>query len=145
MICRAQPPPLNETLTIFRLDLPQILHPVTHFTMASLFQSLSEDMEKVIHVVEEGTKIIMGTSSHMGDQSATYPSDSGDVYETDEDGFLEDGRDMGTPLMGMADSVLSDIMLNQVSCSMYYTSWCCCCSQVTVIHTSHNYLALVFI
>jgi hypothetical protein len=36
------------------------------------------------------------------------------VYDVDEDGFLGDEEDMESPLMGMADSVLSDIMSNQV-------------------------------
>ena len=82
--------------------------------MASLFKSLSEDMEKIAQVVEEGAKIIMGTSSQMGDES-TYQAADADVYDVDQDGFLEDEEDMESPLMGMADSVLSDIMANQVS------------------------------
>jgi hypothetical protein len=84
--------------------------------MASLFKSLSEDMEKIAQVVEEGTKIIMGTSSHMGEQSANNiaPGQTADagLYDGDE---LYDDEDMESPLMGMADSVLSDIMSSQVS------------------------------
>ena len=84
--------------------------------MASLFKSLSEDMEKIAQVVEEGAKIIMGTSSQMGDESTYQAADAdADVYDVDQDGFLEDEEDMESPLMGMADSVLSDIMANQVS------------------------------
>lgn len=82
--------------------------------MASLFKSLSEDMEKIAQVVEEGAKIIMGTSSQMGDEPTGQTADA-NVYDVDEDGFLEDEDDMESPLMGMADSVLSDIMSNQVS------------------------------
>jgi hypothetical protein len=81
--------------------------------MASLFKSLSDDMEKIAKVVEEGTKIIMGTSTQMGDQSTEQTADAV-VYDVDEDGFLEDEEDMESPLMGMADSVISDIMSNQV-------------------------------
>ena len=80
--------------------------------MASLFKSLSDDMEKIVQVVEEGAKIIMGTSEQMGDSSTGQTNDA-DVYN--EDGFLEDDEEMDSPLMGMADSVLSDIMTNQVS------------------------------
>lgn len=80
--------------------------------MASLFKSLSDDMEKIAQVVEEGAKIIMGTSEQMGDSSTGQTNDA-DVYN--EDGFLEDDEEMDSPLMGMADSVLSDIMTNQVS------------------------------
>ena len=95
--------------------------------MASLFKSLSEDMEKIAQVVEEGTKIIMGTSEHMGDAS-TGQSNVADVY--DEEGFSEDDQDMDSPLMGMADSVLSDIMANQVSsCIIYFGYHQCKCKQ----------------
>lgn len=83
--------------------------------MTSLFKSLPDDMEKIakVKVVQEGTKIIMGTSTQMGDQPTEQPTDAG-VYDVDEDGFLGDEEDMESPLMGMADSVLSDIMSNQV-------------------------------
>jgi hypothetical protein len=81
--------------------------------MASLFKSLSDDMEKIAQVLEEGTKIILGTSSHMGDSDST--GQAADVYDVDEDGFFEDEEDMESPLMGMADNVLTDIMSNQVS------------------------------
>lgn len=84
--------------------------------MASLFKSFSEDMEKIAQVVEEGAKIIMGTDTYMGDKSTDQTAGAdADVYDVDQDAFLEDEEDMESPLMGMADSVLSDIMANQVS------------------------------
>lgn len=95
--------------------------------MASLFKQLSEDMEKVAQVVEEGTKFMMGESSHMGEQgdandatSAPTTGGGGDHEYGGEDGdnlFDDvDGMegDYGSPLMGMADSVMSDIMSTQV-------------------------------
>lgn len=91
--------------------------------MAALFKSLSDDMEKVAQVMEEGAKIIMGTSNYMGqpspnDNEAHPPTMKGfDVGDDSADAAFfdeEDGGDYGSPLMGMADSVLSDIMSAQV-------------------------------
>ncbi|KAL7526104.1 hypothetical protein ACHAWF_001647 [Thalassiosira exigua] len=86
--------------------------------MASLFGQLSDDMERVAQVVEEGMKFMMGSTAHMGEDGNDAPSDptssegggggDGDVSFDD----LEDAYD--SPLMGMADSVMSDIMSNQV-------------------------------
>ncbi|KAL3784608.1 hypothetical protein HJC23_007064 [Cyclotella cryptica] len=80
--------------------------------MASLFKSLSEDMEKIAQVVEEGTKIIFGTST-LNEDTSGQSADAGAFYNGDEDGFYEDGEEMQSPLMGMADSVISDIMSSQ--------------------------------
>jgi hypothetical protein len=49
----------------------------------------------------------------MGDSDST--GQAADVYDVDEDGFFEDEEDMESPLMGMADNVLTDIISNQVS------------------------------
>ena len=106
--------------------------------MASLFKQLSEDMERVAQVLEEGTKFMMGEIPDMGETS-TASSDPttggggvGGGYENDGAQYAGDGEygdsivddidgmegDYGSPLMGMADSVMSDIMSTQV---------CLCC------------------
>jgi hypothetical protein len=101
------------------------------FTMASFFKQLSEDMEKVIQTVEEGAKFMMGETAYLGekkkndaesllDPTTTFYNDGDSDGGADElmmgdnfDGI--DELDGGSPLMGMADSVLSDIMSMQVS------------------------------
>jgi len=101
--------------------------------MASLFKQLSDDMEMIARVVEEGTKFMMGESAQMGEQgieagsgspssaekSATTIGD--DAHFDDEDTVYDGDIDMdalgdayGSPLLGMADSVMSDIMSTQV-------------------------------
>ena len=88
--------------------------------MASFFKQLSDDMEKVVQVVEEGAKFMMGESARMGGEgpNAASPSTAfGDDVHVDPDGdaIFDDMDDMyGSPLMGMADSVMSDIMSMQV-------------------------------
>ena len=93
--------------------------------MASFFKQLSDNMEMVARVVEEGAKFMMG-EVQMGEQgiSAGLSVDSsfaiGDgAHYGDEDAFNDGDVDAigdayGSPLMGMADSVLSDIMSSQV-------------------------------
>ena len=95
---------------------------------ASFFKQLSDDMEKVIQTVEEGAKFMMGETAYLGEKkndaeslftTALY-NDGGDSDGDaifDELGDKIDGIDEldgGSPLMGMADSVLSDIMSMQV-------------------------------
>ena len=90
--------------------------------MASLFKSLSDDMERVAQAVEEGAKILMGTATQMGEHDnddPAAPMGSGDapVHDFgDEDSafIMDEDEQYGSPLMGMADSVLSDIMSAQV-------------------------------
>lgn len=93
--------------------------------MASFFNQLSEDMERVARVVEEGTKFMMGESSDMSGggeghgNDATAAAGSGGPSDHDGGAFedmdvMEDMEDYGSPLMGMADSVMSDIMSHQV-------------------------------
>lgn len=99
--------------------------------MASFFKQLSDDMERVAQVVEEGAKFMMGDSPNMGGQgnddaagaSASDPTIGGDdvhvLGEGDEDAIFDDMDGIpeeayGSPLMGMADSVMSDIMSTQV-------------------------------
>lgn len=82
--------------------------------MASLFKSLSEDMEKIAQIVEEGTKIIFGKST-LNDDPSGENVDSNDLHVRDEDGFYDVEEEMESPLMGMADSVISDIMSSRVS------------------------------
>ena len=92
----------------------------THCAMASFFKQLSDDMEKVVQVVEEGAKFMMGESARMGREGSDAASPStafgDDVHiNPDGDALFDDMDDMdGSPLMGMADSVLSDIMSMQV-------------------------------
>lgn len=94
---------------------------VARFTMASLFKQLSDDMERVAQVVEEGAKFMMGESDLMGAEGNSDAADAtaggGMPVVEDGDGIFEDLADMedvGSPLMGMADSVMSDIMSTQV-------------------------------
>jgi len=97
--------------------------------MASYFQQLSDDMEKVAQVFTEGAKFMMGESSSMGGGSsedtvsnADTTMNGDDIHISDDmdgDGGIDmdglDGvEDFGSPLMGMADSVMSGIMSNQV-------------------------------
>ena len=95
--------------------------------MAPYFQQLSDDMEKVAQVFTEGAKFMMGESSSMGGGSEDTVSNADttmngdDIQITDENdggGIDMDGldgvEDFGSPLMGMADSVMSGIMSNQV-------------------------------
>jgi len=103
--------------------------------MASYFQQLSDDMEKVAQVFTEGAKFMMGESTSMGGDggedtvsSDTTTMNGDDIQITDEDvgdGIDMDGldgvEDFGSPLMGMADSVMSGIMSNQVR----YVLICC--------------------
>lgn len=103
--------------------------------MASYFKQLTDDMERVAELVTEGTKFMMGETTHMGgggNVDATTSSDpntidndvhllddeDGDAIFDDMDGMYEEG--FGSPLMGMADSVMSDIMSTQVRCSMIH-------------------------
>lgn len=99
--------------------------------MASFFQSLSDDMEKVAQVVEEGAKILMGTATRMGESggrggvSGIINDDNVVGHDEDGDGgqsfsMNEDDEEYGSPLMGMADSVLSDIMSSQVRIDALY-------------------------
>ena len=84
--------------------------------MASYFKQLSDDMEKVVQVVSEGYQFMMGETSGIGNADA--PGDNNEdgnaaMFE-DMDGLDDDEEGFGSPLMGMADSVMSDIMSNQV-------------------------------
>ncbi|KAL9180236.1 hypothetical protein ACHAXT_008206, partial [Thalassiosira profunda] len=97
-------------------------------TMASYFKQLSDDMERVAQVVEEGAKFMMGSSEHVGAADSGDDGgagadpgddmhDSGDPAGGEGDGLLDDLEDAvggASPLMGMADSVMSDIMSSQV-------------------------------
>ena len=90
--------------------------------MASFFKSLSDDMEKVAQVLEEGYQFLSGAATQMGDASAADSAEAdfdGDemLHGDDEDINLEDFEEYGSPLMGMADSVMSDIMSYQVRLS----------------------------
>jgi hypothetical protein len=84
--------------------------------MATFFKTLSDDMEKVVQVLEEGYQILSGAATQMGEASSNIqttnsaPAD----FDGDEDIDLEDMEEYGSPLMGMADSVMSDIMSYQV-------------------------------
>ena len=90
--------------------------------MASFFKSLSDDMEKVAQVLEDGYQILSGAATQMGEassnnhaaDSATAGVDVDELLHGDEDIKLEDFEEYGSPLMGMADSVMSDIMSYQV-------------------------------
>ncbi|KAL7448085.1 hypothetical protein ACHAWC_000342 [Mediolabrus comicus] len=85
--------------------------------MASFFKTLSDDMEKVAQVFEEGYQIMTGEATRMGEApDATGATDMDDVLEDgNEDHInLEDIEEYGSPLMGMADSVMSDIMSHQI-------------------------------
>ena len=118
--------------------------------MASFFKQLSEDMEKVIQTVEEGAKFMMGETAYLGekktndaesllDPTTTYHNDGDSDGGADElmgeenfDGI--DELDGGSPLMGMADSVLSDIMSMQVSV-FRQTNINSCCLYLLYTHS----------
>jgi hypothetical protein len=119
------PPPPRTTMTLLLLFQPS---PETN-TMASLFKQLSDDMEMIARVVEEGTKFMMGESAQMGEQGIEAGSSSSaeepattigdDAHFDDEDAVYDGDMDAlgdayGSPLLGMADSVMSDIMSSQV-------------------------------
>jgi len=94
--------------------------------MASFLKQLSDDMERVAQVIEDGAKFVMGEYDHIGEHTKNAASDptTGGIFEhdnIDEDANLDtDGLadtdiedSLGSPLMGMADSVMSDIMSSQ--------------------------------
>jgi hypothetical protein len=107
-----------------RSKVEWLIYPYIITTMASFFKSLSDDMEKVAQVLEEGYQILSGAATQMGEASSNiHTADSaaaadfdGDelLYGGGEDIDLEDMEEYGSPLMGMADSVMSDIMSYQV-------------------------------
>ena len=87
--------------------------------MASFFKQLSDDMEMVARVVEEGTKFMMGESVQMGEHRAESTTNlDNDVHFDDIDAVYDEmdvaGDAYDSPLMGMADSVMYDIMSSQV-------------------------------
>ena len=119
--------------------------------MTSLFKQLSDDMEKVIQLVEEGSKFMMGESSSMGgakegDASSSSSTSFGDGVEVDPDGdaaVLDDMEDMyGSPLMGMADSVMSDIMSMQVRDYHFRREWST--NILIAMHSKSLFLSLDF-
>ena len=83
--------------------------------MASYFKQLSDDMEKVVQVVSEGYQFMMGETSSIGNGNDENPSDNnGNAMFEGMDGLDDEEESFGSPLMGMADSVMSDIMSTQV-------------------------------
>ena len=83
--------------------------------MASYFKQLSDDMEKVAQVVSEGYQFMMGETSGIGNGNDENPSDNnGNAMFEGMDGLNDEEESFGSPLMGMADSVMSDIMSTQV-------------------------------
>lgn len=91
--------------------------------MASFFKTLSDDMEKVAQVLEDGYQILSGAATQMGGEASSniHAADpaaadfNGDeLLHGEEDIHSEDMEEYGSPLMGMADSVMSDIMSYQV-------------------------------
>ncbi|KAL7435294.1 hypothetical protein ACHAXM_004626 [Skeletonema potamos] len=73
-------------------------------------------MEKVVQVLEEGYQILSGAATQMGEASSNIQTTNSAAadFDGDEDIDLEDMGEYGSPLMGMADSVMSDIMSYQV-------------------------------
>ena len=75
-------------------------------------------MERVAQVVEEGTKFMMGETAQMGGQGNEETTASNPIFDSgDEDigeGIYDNIEGMedvhGSPLMGMAENVMSDIM-----------------------------------
>ena len=82
--------------------------------MASLYNQLVEDMEKVASAVEQGYDYMVGSAKQQrGDDMPSPMTDEQDMlFEEDGEDFMED--EFGSPLMGMADNVMSDIMSTQV-------------------------------
>lgn len=91
--------------------------------MSSIFHNFMESMvetcEQMIKVIEEGTSILMGLSQGTN-KEGDKPSSS---FETNNDytnddttfGEEEDIAGMKSPLDGIAEDVLDNIMKNQVS------------------------------
>lgn len=85
--------------------------------MASLYNQLVEDMEKVAVAVEEGYNyMVSSTKQQQGDEVPSPMTDEQEMlFEEDGEDFMdEDEFGSGSPLMGMADNVMSDIMSTQV-------------------------------
>mmetsp|Transcript_9820 Transcript_9820/g.12435 ORF Transcript_9820/g.12435 Transcript_9820/m.12435 type:complete len:244 (+) Transcript_9820:157-888(+) len=91
----------------------------------SFFQSFTENLietsEQIIRVVEEGTSILMNLASQEGKinsgASESIPKSS---FDSNSDKFAELDLDedldgMSSPLDGIAESVLGDIMKNQAA------------------------------
>lgn len=82
--------------------------------MASIYNQLVEDLEKVASAVEQGYDYMVGAAKQQrGDEMPSPMTDEQDMlFEEDGEDFMED--EFGSPLMGMADNVMSDIMSTQV-------------------------------
>ena len=86
--------------------------------MASLYNQLVEDMEKVAVAVEEGYNyMVSSTKQQQGDEvpSPMTTDEQEMLFEEDGEDFMdEDEFGSDSPLMGMADNVMTDIMSTQV-------------------------------
>mmetsp|Transcript_9372 Transcript_9372/g.20187 ORF Transcript_9372/g.20187 Transcript_9372/m.20187 type:complete len:240 (+) Transcript_9372:47-766(+) len=82
--------------------------------MASIYNQLVEDLEKVASAVEQGYDYMVGAAKQQrGDEMPSPMTDEQHMlFEEDGEDFMED--EFGSPLMGMADNVMSDIMSTQV-------------------------------
>ena len=92
--------------------------------MAAFFRNLKESMidscEQMIRVFEEGTSILLGLAQNKTEDDSTFPDESFTDDLPMHDDSLVIGEDeavdnMKSPLDGITEDVLSDIMSNQVS------------------------------
>ena len=89
--------------------------------MSTFFHNLKESMietcDQMIRVVEEATSILMGFASQENDESEQQSPTGGsddlihDILFDEDEGI----DDMKSPLDGITEGVLGDIMKNQVS------------------------------
>ena len=82
----------------------------------SIFNDIKEDVymtaDKMIKVVEEGASLLLGEKAQE-DSSGHEPTEKiDDIFENGWD----EHNNIDNPLNGIADSVLGDIMKNQVRC-----------------------------
>ena len=104
-------------------------------------------MEKVAQVLEDGYQILSGAATQMGEASSNIHADSAeadfdsDEMLHDENINLEDFEEYGSPLMGMADSVMSDIMSYQVRWMImigwFLSSMCCVLHLISHVQTHY--------
>jgi hypothetical protein len=85
-------------------------------TLERLANQILESVEQIANRVEEGFSVLL-TGKLPGDQDQSSTRTPGNArMGIDDDEMMEIDEDMlGSPLEGIADSVLKDIMDNQVS------------------------------
>ena len=89
----------------------------------NLKEHLIETSEQMIKVVEEGGSILLGLSGEANEGATTSTGQSSRTVDDPIDIFddEQDIMNMNSPLNGIAEGVLGDIMKNQVlTCNDFY-------------------------